>query len=80
MNDEWDALVSASVDKGRKLRQAAAQQAYNKTLEDARDKLDELNAEMLCQVQHPTSGTFPPGTFSFSSVAEAKIERTSSSA
>ena len=45
MNDEWDALVAASVDKGRKLRQAAAQQAHNKTLDDAKIKLDELNTE-----------------------------------
>ena len=45
-NDEWDALVSASLDKGRKLRQAAAQMAHNKTLEDAKSKLDELNAEI----------------------------------
>jgi spectrin beta len=47
MNDEWDALVAASVDKGRKLRQAAAQQAHNKTLDDAKIKLDELNTEVL---------------------------------
>lgn len=46
MNAEWDALVAASLDKGRKLRQAAAQMAHNKTLEDAKSKLDELNAEM----------------------------------
>ena len=45
-NEEWDALVAASLDKGRKLRQAAAQIAHNKTLEDAKSKLDELSAEM----------------------------------
>ena len=47
MNGEWDALVVASLDKGRKLRQAAAQIIHNRTLEDARQKMDELNAEML---------------------------------
>ena len=46
MNDQWDALVAASLDKGRKLRQAASQVAHNKTLEDAKSKLDELTTEM----------------------------------
>ena len=46
MNAEWDALVNASIDKGRKLRQAAAQQVHNKTLENAKSKLDELNSEV----------------------------------
>ena len=47
MNGEWDALVVASLDKGRKLRQAAAQIIHNKTLEDAKEKMDELNSEMM---------------------------------
>ncbi len=46
MNDQWDALVAASLDKGRKLRQASSQVAHNKTLEDAKSKLDELTTEM----------------------------------
>ena len=46
MNDQWDALVAASLDKGRKLRQATNQVAHNKTLEDAKSKLDELNSEI----------------------------------
>ncbi|XP_046630760.1 spectrin beta chain, non-erythrocytic 1-like isoform X4 [Daphnia pulicaria] len=46
MNDQWDALVAASLDKGRKLRQASNQVAHNKTLEDAKSKLDELSSEI----------------------------------
>ncbi len=46
MNDQWDALVAASLDKGRKLRQASNQVAHNKTLDDAKSKLDELNSEI----------------------------------
>lgn len=46
VNHEWEELVAASSDKGRKLRQAANQVAHNKTLEDAKGKLDELNREI----------------------------------
>lgn len=42
LNDQWDHLVALSLDKGRRLRQAAAQHGYNRTMEDARLKLEEL--------------------------------------
>ncbi|XP_048512555.1 spectrin beta chain, non-erythrocytic 1 isoform X2 [Athalia rosae] len=42
LNDQWDHLVALSLDKGRRLRQAAAQHGYNRTMEDARLKLEEI--------------------------------------
>lgn len=46
VNADWEQLVAASSDKGRKLRQAANQVTHNKTLEDAKSKLDELNRDI----------------------------------
>lgn len=42
LNAEWENLVKLSRDKGRRLRQAAAQHTYNRTMEDARLKLEEI--------------------------------------
>lgn len=44
LNTKWEALVSSSLDKGRRLRQAAAQHTYNRTMEDAKVKLEEMEA------------------------------------
>ncbi|XP_012141419.2 spectrin beta chain, non-erythrocytic 5 kst isoform X2 [Megachile rotundata] len=42
LNDQWDRLVALSLEKGRRLRQAACQHGYNRTMEDARLKLEEI--------------------------------------
>ena len=42
LNLMWEELVSLSRDKGRRLRQAAAQHTYNHTMQDARLKLEEI--------------------------------------
>lgn len=42
LNAEWENLVKLSRDKGKRLRQAAAQHTYNRTIEDARLKLEEI--------------------------------------
>ena len=42
LNAKWETLVKCSLEKGRRLRQAAAQHSYNRTLEDARIKLAEI--------------------------------------
>jgi spectrin beta len=42
LNLMWEELVSLSHDKGRRLRQAAAQHTYNHTMEDAHLKLEEI--------------------------------------
>ncbi|XP_043484059.1 spectrin alpha chain [Leptopilina heterotoma] len=42
LNAQWDQLVSLSLEKGRRLRQAACQHGYNRTIEDARTKLEEI--------------------------------------
>ncbi|KAF6212345.1 hypothetical protein GE061_012867 [Apolygus lucorum] len=42
LNSKWDSLVKCSLEKGKRLRQAAAQHSYNRTLEDARIKLAEI--------------------------------------
>ncbi|KAK6641322.1 hypothetical protein RUM44_013031 [Polyplax serrata] len=46
LNTEWENLVILSRDKGRRLRQAAAQHTYNRTLEDARLKLEEIKQSL----------------------------------
>lgn len=46
LNGKWERLVALTADKGRRLRQAAAQKMYNKTLEDARLKLEELEVNL----------------------------------
>lgn len=42
LNITWEELVALSRDKGRRLQQAAAQHTYNRTMEDARLKLEEM--------------------------------------
>ncbi|XP_066591797.1 spectrin beta chain, non-erythrocytic 5 isoform X2 [Prorops nasuta] len=42
LNDQWDRLVALSLEKGRRLRQAASQHTYNRTMEDARLKIEEI--------------------------------------
>ncbi|XP_075227745.1 spectrin beta chain, non-erythrocytic 5 kst isoform X2 [Lycorma delicatula] len=46
LNDRWESLVNSSLDKGRRLRQAAAQHMYNRTMEDAKVKLEEMDANL----------------------------------
>ncbi|XP_046434088.1 spectrin beta chain, non-erythrocytic 1 isoform X2 [Neodiprion fabricii] len=46
LNDQWERLVALSLDKGRRLRQAAAQHGYNRTMEDARLKLEEIQTSL----------------------------------
>ena len=46
LNSKWDDLMKISADKGRKLRQASAQHSYNKTLEDARTHLDQIESSL----------------------------------
>lgn len=42
LNNEWQQLVSISLEKGRRLRQAVTQQGYNNSIEDVKHKLDEI--------------------------------------
>ena len=42
VNGQWKTLSSLSQDKGDKLRQAAQQELFNKALQDAEAKMDEL--------------------------------------
>ncbi|KAG8212660.1 hypothetical protein J437_LFUL019424, partial [Ladona fulva] len=49
LNMRWDKLVALSADKGRRLRQAADQHNYNRTLEDARLKLEEIETSLQSQ-------------------------------
>ncbi|XP_063234159.1 spectrin alpha chain, non-erythrocytic 1 isoform X2 [Bacillus rossius redtenbacheri] len=46
LNGTWEELVARSQDKGRRLRQAAAQHAFNRTVEDTRFKLEEIQASL----------------------------------
>lgn len=49
LNATWEGLVNLSIDKGRRLRQAAAQHTYNRTLDDAWLKLDEIDQSLQSQ-------------------------------
>ena len=42
LNKEWKDLVDKSAEKGKKLREAAQQELFNKALEDAEAKLREM--------------------------------------
>ncbi|KAJ8678764.1 hypothetical protein QAD02_014551 [Eretmocerus hayati] len=42
LNEQWDQLVVRSLEKGRRLRQAAAQHGYNRIIDDARQDLEEI--------------------------------------
>lgn len=46
LNNDWKKLVEVSVEKGRCLRQAAAQHTYNRTLDDAYFKYEELKKDL----------------------------------
>ncbi|XP_033210984.1 spectrin beta chain, non-erythrocytic 1 isoform X3 [Belonocnema kinseyi] len=46
LNAQWDQLVALSLEKGRRLRQAASQHGYNRTMEDARMKLEEIETAL----------------------------------
>lgn len=46
LNTAWEELVQVSRDKGARLRQAAAQKSYNRLLEDARVKLEEMEVAL----------------------------------
>ncbi|XP_034253991.1 spectrin beta chain, non-erythrocytic 1 isoform X5 [Thrips palmi] len=46
LNTAWEELVEVSRDKGARLRQAAAQKSYNRLLEDARIKLEEVEVAL----------------------------------
>lgn len=51
LNAQWQGLVDVSLDKGRRLRQAMAQHDYNRTMDDAKTKLEELESSVKsCQV------------------------------
>uniref|UniRef100_A0A2H8TMG3 Spectrin beta chain, brain 4 n=1 Tax=Melanaphis sacchari TaxID=742174 RepID=A0A2H8TMG3_9HEMI len=49
LNNDWKKLVEVSVEKGRCLRQAAAQHTYNRTLDDAYFKYEELKMDLQSQ-------------------------------
>nr|CAD7456118.1 unnamed protein product [Timema tahoe] len=53
LNITWEELVALSQDKGRRLRQAASQHTYNRTMEDTKLKLD----EMVVSLQSKEVGT-----------------------
>ncbi|KAL1131759.1 hypothetical protein AAG570_011372 [Ranatra chinensis] len=42
VNSLWESLVKSSLEKGKRLRQASSQHSYNRTMEDARTKLAEI--------------------------------------
>ncbi|KAH8300440.1 hypothetical protein KR018_005664 [Drosophila ironensis] len=46
LNKRWKQLLTLSEDKGRKLEQAASQREHNRALEDAKKKVDELDAAL----------------------------------
>ncbi|XP_071037774.1 spectrin beta chain [Parasteatoda tepidariorum] len=49
LNEQWEELCAKTVEKGQKLREANAQHTYNRTLEDARTKLDELENSLASE-------------------------------
>lgn len=46
LNKTWKKLVDLCMEKGRRLRQASAQHTYNRTLEDAKLKLEEFEKNL----------------------------------
>ncbi|XP_057323872.1 spectrin beta chain, non-erythrocytic 1 isoform X4 [Microplitis mediator] len=46
LNNQWNHLVELSLEKGHRLRQAASQHGYNRTMEDARLKLEEIQTSL----------------------------------
>lgn len=49
MNEQWDQLVVRSLEKGRRLRQAAAQHGYNRVIDDARQDLEEIESALASE-------------------------------
>lgn len=49
MNEQWEKLVKLSLQKKRRLKQAAGQHGYNKTVEDATNKLEEIERSLQSQ-------------------------------
>jgi spectrin beta len=53
VNQKWKDLMALSLEKGRRLEQAASQREHNRNIEDAKNKLNELeNALRSKQVGH----------------------------
>lgn len=46
LNDEWQKLVGISLEKGRRLRQAAAQHSYNTSIDDVQNKINEIDENL----------------------------------
>ncbi|XP_050313156.1 spectrin beta chain, non-erythrocytic 1 isoform X2 [Anthonomus grandis grandis] len=46
LNDSWKNLVGVSMEKGKRLRQAEAQEGYNTAVEDVKVKLDEIDGNL----------------------------------
>ncbi|XP_023313664.1 spectrin beta chain, non-erythrocytic 1 isoform X1 [Trichogramma pretiosum] len=46
LNEQWAQLVAISMEKGRRLRQAAAQHGYNRIIDDARQDLEEIDVSL----------------------------------
>lgn len=46
LNAKWEVLLKVSLEKSKRLRQAVAQHSYNRTLEDARAKLAEIQTSL----------------------------------
>ncbi|KAL8620004.1 hypothetical protein ACOMHN_015286 [Nucella lapillus] len=49
LNRQWEDLASKAEDKGEKLRQASQQQMLNRALDDAQNKLDEMEKSVANQ-------------------------------
>lgn len=46
INKKWKDLMTQSLEKGRRLEQAATQREHNRNIEDAKNKLDELDSAL----------------------------------
>ncbi|CAG9768666.1 unnamed protein product [Ceutorhynchus assimilis] len=46
LNDSWKNLVGVSLEKGKRLRQAEAQENYNSAVDDVKCKLDEIDGAL----------------------------------
>ena len=53
LNAAWEKLSHLSEDKGHKLRQAESQHSYNKTLENVRTKLEEMENQLKSKEMGP---------------------------
>ncbi|KAK2710872.1 hypothetical protein QYM36_012149, partial [Artemia franciscana] len=49
LKNAWENVVAASEEKGKKLRQAAAQQAYNRDLDIARARIAEIEESLITE-------------------------------